>query len=279
MQELRDELIARTGQAYVLHHVLMAGASVGAAQMRHRYYPVFARVPFGVDEPQLDDLPDGRVVTYDDAIGDLVGARLTWENQSYPTAFAATEFQRKMRTGARYLTQHITLDDGRIPAVLGPLCDAGWAPGESLPEAAQRTGYHPPSLAHNRYEDGEYKGWSWPRRIKPDRPGYVLTGGGIHGFVHWAEPRLLTVREMTRLMGYPDTWAWPTTSPNKASMWIGKCCPVTSGAWISNWVANAIEGEPGAEGDLIGPNERYFNFTNLYKQWPQGTAARVATAR
>ena len=273
MQDLRAELEERTGQVYILHHVLMSGSTVGAAQMRHRYYPVFARVPFGVDKPHAR-----AVVTYGDAIGDLQGLDMTWDPQHYKLA-PDNSFALSLRPDGPpdwrgLVDAHVTVDHGRLASLIEPLCEAGWAPGESMPEAMIRTGYHPPSLAKSRYDDGEYKGWSWPRRVHADRPGYVLTGGGLHGFVHWSEPRLLTVRECSRLMSYPDVWEWPTTSPNKASAWIGKCCPVTSGRWISNWVARAIEGAPGKRGELIGTYEHYYNFTGLYKDWPGGAVSR-----
>lgn len=272
MQELRETLSYLTGSQYHLTHVLMSGASVGAAQMRHRYYPVFHRIPFGVEPPS-----QRRVVTYQDAIGDLYGLKMQWEDQPYNIVTYSEHdvpFGVALRRKDGQVDAHITLDHGRLASVIEPLVEAGWAPGESMPEAMKRTGYHPPSLSHNRYDDGEYKGWSWPRRIKPDRPGYVLTGGGIHGFVHWNEPRLLTVREMSRLMGYPDTWRWPTNRPNQASMWIGKCCPVTSGKWISGWVGEAFDGDPGTDGVTIGPRETMVNYTNLYKDWPGGRTDR-----
>lgn len=275
---LRDDLAQRTGQPYAITHVLMSGASIGAAQFRHRYYPVFHRIPFGVDPPQASDLPDGHVTTYSDAIGDLVGGELTWDRQAYPHA-ASSAFQRRARLHARGFDAHVTLDHGRTVGVLREVWEAGWDCGETLPEALIRNGLRPPALERSWTEDlgnGKpgYKGWSWPIKIRPDRCGYVLTGGGIHGFVHFAEPRLLTVRECSRLMGYPDTWHWPTGSPNQASMWIGKCCPVNSGRWISTWVKRALKSNPGEAGAEHSTGEYYFNCTNDYKRWPGGAVPK-----
>lgn len=283
MQQLRGNLEARTGQRYTLTHVKMSGASVGNAQMRHRYYPVFHRIPFCVETPQKR-----HVETYADAIGDLVGAKLQRELQPYPetgTYHPSDYALDKRRDG---ITEHIGVTTPRLLKLIELLIDY-WEPGEPMQKAMLRW-----SLDHSNRKpeyiresawlgvDAQYgpvKGWSWPYRIKPEQAGRVLTGGALVSFVHWEEPRLLTARECTRLMGYPDDWTWaPARAPMTMSLWIGKCCPVQSGRWISKWVAKAIrhhhEGEltiAGAPsvGDVkqIGDGEYLHDSTNAYKPW------------
>jgi site-specific DNA-cytosine methylase len=268
MMDLRQLLSELTHRHYDLTHVLMSGGSVGAAQMRHRYFPVWHRVPYGVDQP-----PEQRVTTYDMAIGDLQGLKLQWEDQRYRRK-ARTDFQSERRREDGSVDSQITRDDGRVAEVIHRFWD-GWEIGENLTQSLERRKIRPEELEKSWNEElQKYNGWSWPVKIRPDRCGYVLTGGAIHGCVHWAEPRLLTVRECSRLMGYPDSWTWPTGNPGQASMWIGKCCPVNSGEWASEWALRALEGDPGEPGARIGQNEYLHNSTLLYKQWPGGNVPK-----
>lgn len=79
---------------------------------------------------------------------------------------------------------------------------------------------------------------------------------------------MLSVRECARLMGYPDAWRWDMcTTVTQAGSFVGKCCPVNTGRWISTWVRRAIEGNPGAELATIGEREYLHDSTALYRQW------------
>lgn len=290
MQILRGIMEERTGEQYGLTHVLMSGSSVGNAQMRHRYYFVLHRIPFAVYTPKKR-----RVVTYRDAIGDLEGAALTRDRQLYPDAGYIGEYALSLRNEDEHFDMHTTVTPRALTALIDEVVP-WWQPGESLQKAVARmyrdTGEKPKHIRKNSWmldtgmtpeecdRYGWLKGWSWPTRIHPDRPGYVLTGGGLVSQVHWAEDRLLTAREASRLMGYPDNWDWSFVSaPMAASLLIGKCCPVTSGRWISQHVANALRDDitprdgwgtgPLAFGDVekIGEREWKHNSTNAYKPW------------
>ena len=262
MQLLRGIMEENTGLAYDLTHVKMSGSAIGGAQMRHRYYFVIHRIPFGVDMPEKR-----RVVTYEDAIGDLIGADFVWEHQPYPRE--ATWWSADKRSAAG-LDCHIHPTTGKFVELVNEL-EPMWYPGESVQDPVKRLGRCPTAVKPKRYTfgaDQPLAGWTWPRRIDPRKPGYVITGGGILSFVHWAEPRFLTVRELSRLMGYPDSWRWDfASSPMQASLLIGKCCPVQSGKWISEWVKRALDGEPGEQGRLIGDREYLHDSTNVYKPW------------
>lgn len=261
MLALRDELEYTTGQWYDLTHVLMSGSATGGAQMRHRYYWVAHRIPFGVDPPERR-----RVITYEDAIGDLVGAaEFGWKAQPYPRD-PVSQWAAEKRASA--LDCHVHAETGAFAKLINELAPL-WNPGEDINVAVKRLGKRPEAIKPARYSpDTGLSGWSWPSRIRPNRPGYVLTGAGVLSFVHWSEDRFLTVRETSRLMGYPDTWRWDFCStPMNASMLIGKCCPVSSGKWISEWVRRAIEGNPGAPGELVGDHEYRHDSTNIYKPW------------
>lgn len=266
MKVLRTMMEEDTGNQYTLTHVKMSGSAVGSAQMRHRYYFVIHRIPFGINTPE-----EKRVVTYGDAIGDLVGApEFTWGSQEYPTVNEPTDWALDKRDSPT-LNSHIHPTTGKFVDLVNEL-EPYWFAGEDINKAVKRLGYKPDAVRANRYnEDGTVRGWTWPRRIDPEKPGYVITGGGVLSFVHWAEPRFLTIREISRLMGYPDSWAWNFVStPMRASMLIGKCSPVQSNRFIAKAVHDALDGDP-QTGDSntisIGDREYLHNSTNVYKPW------------
>lgn len=269
MLELRDLLSERTGSAYTLTHVLMSGSSVGSAQMRHRYYFVAHRIPFSVETPQPT-----RVVTYADAIDDLRGLSYDWDPQVIKRE-PVSDFAARARRRDGLVTDHVPPHSGAFVRLVEELAPH-WKPGEDIHKALHRYGKRPAAIKESKWKGTEFKepvsGWSWPTRIHPDKPGYVLTGAGVLGFVHYAENRLLSVRETARLMGYPDDWSWSfAKSPMQASMLIGKCCPVNSGKWISGWASQAIRAYHNEEqlesGDVeqLGEREFYHNSTNVYR--------------
>lgn len=266
MQELRNRVEKASGQRYDLTHVMMSGASVGAAQARHRYYWVAHRIPFGVDHPQ-----PRKVATYRDAIDDLRDLPLSWDDQMYrrgPTPWSAP-----LRRTDQMVDGHMAYQDAsaRYVAVLNDVIDE-WRPGEKFKALIQRIGEAPPALLERYpYDETNWRdlrGWQWPTRVHPDQPGYVVAGHGAAKFVHYSEPRYLTIRELTRLMGYPDEWRWPEgLTVTNASKLIGKCCPVPSGQWVSDWVARSLDGYPGRRGEEIGDREYLHNSSLDYRRW------------
>jgi site-specific DNA-cytosine methylase len=266
MQALRQKIEDDTGERYLLTHVKMSGASIGAAQFRKRYFPVFHRVPFGVDRPDESLLPDGRIVTYRDAIGDLAGAKLQWEDQRYPKKPKSTFAAVRRREDGRF-SDHMPLDYRAKASVIDEVDRLGWLPGEGLQHACIRHGFRPPAFEKSYLPDeNKYKGFNWPRRVNPDRCGYVLTGSSGQ-FIHWEEARSLTVRECSRLMGYPDNWVWPTDRHKIGAAWVGKCCPVDSGRWMSSWIRRSLEGRPGTDQVELGYREYFHDSTNVYKRY------------
>ncbi len=273
MKWMAEQAREDTGQPYELTHVFMSGASVGAAQMRHRYYFVLHRIPFGVDPPE-----ERRVCTYRDALKDLEGLADTWEGQPYgPEGPSDWVLEQGLRDPSGLVTDHIAAhnETNRRRIYFEELWPF-WLPGEGLEPPLRRY-----IAKYGKTPDGAEKWWNWehdrrngfsgPFRAKPDKCGYVLTGGGLVDCMHYAEQRGITVREGSRLMGYPDSWQWDVAgSVMKASLFIGKCCPVQSGRWISEWVYNALEGMPGEQGEKIGEHEYLHNSTNAYKSWTMG---------
>lgn len=275
MRMLRDELDSLTGQSYSLTHVFCSGATVGAAQMRHRYYFVLHRIPFGVRTPERR-----RVATYIDAIGDLVGLEQTWDAQNVIADDERDWWLREqgivpnLGTGStRTVDAHISLDKGRDIEVLLRDLVPYWPAGKDLAFAMRAhrdaTGDFP-EVARKwwNYEMDEMRGFHHPTRIHPDKSGYVLTGGCVEAFIHWSEPRMLSVRECARLMGFPDDWSFDVCSTvKKAGMYIGKCCPVNTGKWIAEEFVNALDGHAAPSSELVGDREYEHNSTLLYKPW------------
>lgn len=274
MQALRAELEKLTKQKYDLTHVLMSGASVGSAQMRKRYYFVLHRIPFGVDQPEKI-----RVATYKDAIGDLLGLKDQWEPQfiiddSWDQTWWLRENQLidSWSSAPRVVDAQIGAFNPKVRIMLEEL-EPYWPAGKDL-EVAMRNyreaNKHFPEGAAKWWRDDTdtLKGFAHPTRVHPDKPGYVCTGNCTTDFIHYKEPRMLTVRECSRLMGLPDSWTWESIDTvTKAGMYIGKCCPVQSGKWISSWVRRAVEGNPGEKPAKIGEREYMHNSTLLFTRW------------
>ena len=268
MQDLRDHMEELTGKKYRLTHLMMSGATVGAAATRQRY--------FWVELPERE-----RPGTYRDAISDLMGLdHETWADQKVkgkPTAWLQ-EWDMLRDDGmvdahvARTTKNTNALWVRRWKAVMD-----WWEPGEIYEKALKR--------AHS--ETGEYKGpwepeeiqrkvkedrlgFSQPRRVVWDKKAYVITGGGPSQYVHPEEDRFLTVRELARIQGFPDTWSFDGANGrvNLAGMWIGKGVPVQSGQFVSTWVKNSLEGNPGeVRGEEIGDNEYLIDITHHWKTW------------
>jgi site-specific DNA-cytosine methylase len=286
MQELLLVLRWLTQNDYQLTHVKMSGSSIGAAQMRHRYYPVFHRVPFGCARPG-----PRKVVTYGDAIGDLVGLECKPEEQPYadlaPSDWVLEQYLLRNDGKVDWHVPWGTDPDNRAVKLFREV-EPHWEPGTGMTEAIRNWPEDQPPprtlLENYRYDESNWRdprGWHWPRRIHPDKPGYVLTGAGGSGYVHWSEPRYLTIREASRLMGYPDDWRWPHgTNIDIVNSWIGKCCPVQSGRWLSEQVADSLE-YPELEHvnpddhERIGPDEMLFDCTLDYRRWPVGISQYV----
>ena len=270
MQELVKHLREQTGEPYVLYHVFMSGATVGAAQMRRRYFFVASKIPFGLTSPIVE-----RVCTYEDAIGDLVGLKLQRDPQPYVEEPTWWVEKNGLRSDDGTVGDMIHPDNNWAKRMteLIPYWEQGWTQREALDNAMNNHGVMPSRWEHrDHYKELFGRHFSGARRIVPHQSGRVITGSGATPLVHYSEPRLLTIREGARLMGFPDWFRWDAVSPQRAGAYLGKQVPVQSWQWMLGHIKNAIEGQPGAWlGTAIDPYpndipEVLFDVTNDFKR-------------
>lgn len=276
LRSLHENLRQRTGQDYKLYHVLHNAASVGGAAVRRRYFWVAARIPFGLAYDELERVPH-----LIESIGDLQGLRSQLEAQPY--AAEATWWSKDKRRDDGLVDGHLWFAPqyGRMAQ---PMLDDpnGWYPGENLTRALIRwreehDGAWPADderfQAHYGPEGRNYDfGGAWqPERWYPDKMARVVTGGSAQRSLHPTEPRPLTLREMYRLQGFPDTWliepAVAMANANTATLWPGKGIPVQCGKWIAEQAKAAIEGAPRDDGRLrqLGEHEYVWDGTSDHR--------------
>jgi site-specific DNA-cytosine methylase len=283
MREYWQILRRETGQDYQMSHIKMSVASIGGAQLRHRYFWVAHRIPFGIDF----ELPK-RITTLEDAIGDLVDQPELWEPQDYVSE-AKTDYQRNLRGKA--VVNHESLK-GKHYAGMEPL-EPYWPPGKAIHTATlayieahgggEKGVDALPEHLKKRWqpEAGYYKGFMWPFRLGWDEPSGVLTGGCAGSHIHPDHPRFMTIRELARMMAVPDDWTFNSARhAGEAGSWIGKACTVGSAVWLSSAIMDALDGRPQSDqGEFwshglykknkldLADGERVYDITNEYRKF------------
>lgn len=246
MRSFRDELQRRTNRRWLMTRLFMSGAAVGSAQMRKRFFFVASQVPFGIEPPETV-----KVATYEDAIGDLEHVPLMVDVQEYFSAPSWWSVDKRWYddvSGHPIIADHVE-GGGPWPPRLWAL-DSYWPLGTGHRTALRNwmavNDGPPPNwdidgLMRNVYG----RGFSGTFRVYPNEPGRVISGAGGYSYYHWSQPRTLTVREVARLMGFPDEMRFDYAKPSKAFMHLGKQVPVESWAWALKWVKSSILGLPG----------------------------------
>lgn len=275
MRKLRDDLESRTGQRYDLTHVFMNAAHCGGAQARRRYFALFHREPFeGVNVTRV------YVPNVHDVIGDLQGLDYTtWDAQTpvyAPSIWALGEV-----VDQPFIDAHIADTESRRALRMMQLMQGvDWLPKETEEPVAikyyEKHGCAPPAYGDDFDPYTKKWGFYQTRRLRWEQLMYVMAGNGLRAFIHPKEDRHLTIREGSRLMGYPDSWKWTASeTPARAQSWLGKGLAVQAGRWMSSQVMNAINGgdveyktapEPDDEVGLVD-REYVVNTTNLHKAW------------
>lgn len=276
MRGLRADLEERTGDRWDLTHVLHNAYSLGGVAIRRRYFFVAHRIPFGVEIPKLKRLP-----VLMDAISDLEGLGLTWERQTYRRP--ATWWSRSRRSKTHAVDGQVCKKDTPLwQRSLDLMRAVGWGPRENmalvceryyaehgdLPESFKNLSSYPKLIAQ---APGPFMmGFNQMHRWEGDRPSRVITGASLDVAVHPYEDRRLTHREALRIMGYPDDWsiAGIRHATGLHALW-GKGIPVDCGRWLSGWVRNSLDGNPGqAPTEEVGERERLVNCLSSWQSAP-----------
>lgn len=265
MRRLWEKLKADTGIDWRLYHVKHDNKALGGCATRKRYFWVVSTVPLGVEMPELE-----RVAVLRDAIEDLEDLPLSWAEQPYTSEPTWWSKDRRVNGGVdghhphERATMHIkrlfSLYEGSKP----------WAEGEYLSvwvrRYYERNGCLPEPWAHQTDKiiaKNFEMGFHQPKRWNYDKSAFVITGGGPVSVVHPTQLRLITYREVARVMGYPDDWLIePLRETSTLQAGWGKGIPVGSGEWLATWVKRSIEGVPGSiTGDMVGENEYLIDAT------------------
>jgi site-specific DNA-cytosine methylase len=272
MQALRQRLEEQTGTRYELFHVLHNAANVGGCAIRRRYFFVCAAMPFGL-EPKLTT----HVPTVMETIGDLTGLGNTIEPQPYRRPALSWWAKRKQAEDGA-VCGHYTRTPPSAQRAYDLMNSIGWPPGEPISNVVRRYyqqhGRLPESWDDVKQEKliaSDFKmGFYQMHRWVADGPVRVVTGGAHLLVLHPTEPRLLTIREIARVQGFPDDWRIRelirNDGFNKTAVVWGKGIPVECGQWIASWVRTALDGNPGTDtGKLTGDREHLIDYTAIDK--------------
>ncbi len=267
MQALRLRLEELTGTRYELIHVLHNAANLGGCAIRKRYFFVCAAMPFGVDPIGLE--PPNAI----DAIGDLRGLGNTYELQPYRTP-PTSYFAKSHETSDGLVDGHFSTVPVAVRRALDLMNGTHWHQGEIISDVARRHwethGALPDSWADTlvtKFTASDFKmGFYQLHRWRGDIPARVVTGGAHTLTMHPTENRMLSIREVARVQGFPDDWLIApllrTQSVGKVGILWGKGIPVESGRWIAGNISRCLDGQPGTvRGDEIGERERLVDLT------------------
>lgn len=251
MRGLFEKLKADTGDdSWRLYHVLHNNLAVGGCAQRKRYFWVVSRIPFGVEQPMIPTTP----ILWD-AIGDLADLDITWERQPYkapPSWWAGP-----LTSDTGMVDGHNNRENPEIKRAMDLMAglDNDWPMHTAISVHARRYyelhGRLPDSWERNaeKFIKGNFENMGFHQTIRwdKDRPARVVTGGTPYAVIHPTKMRLLSHREVARIMGFPDDWLIrPLMNQSNLRQTWGKGIPVGSGRWLSRWVYNSITGNPGS---------------------------------
>lgn len=264
MRALHAKVVANTGLDYWLYHVKHNNLALGGCAIRKRYFWLVSRVPFGVEHPVVREKP-----TFGDAILDLQDLPHTWELQ--PRTRAASTWAEPLARDV--VDGHVWIPNSDYRRGMDLLRVAGpWKHGERMSTVAKR--YHTlgvefpetwPNAPKYIARDFDNMGYHQLCRWYPDQPARVITGGGLGSILHPTYDRLLTHREVARVMGFPDDWRiHPLRNQSNLRATWGKGIPCGSGRWLSTWVRRSILGRPGSlTGEPMSDGEWLIDCSNV----------------
>lgn len=279
MRQLRATVEEKTDHKYTLYHVLHNAYSVGGAAIRPRYFWLISRIPFGIEIPKFDHYP-----ALNEVIGDLDTLSLTWGKQPY--RHPASEWANARKSSNGLVDGHMHEMNPAIRRMYDLMENIEWKPREHIGLVAKRYyethGTLPQSWAATKEKlinRDFFMGFTTPVRWDGQRPARVITGAGLQNVVHPTLDRMLTHREVARILGFPDDWTIePLKNNTGLSQTWGKGITVDCGRWIGGWIRNALLGNPGShQGEQIEHDEYTINVTDSYKPGKQKPIRKVKT--
>jgi DNA (cytosine-5)-methyltransferase 1 len=87
-----------------------------------------------------------------------------------------------------------------------------------------------------------WKPFQTVRKMRDEGPVCAALGGVR--FIHPTQDRFVTVRELSRLMGYPDSYEFKGSSTDQNSYYIAKGVAVPVGEWLARNVKNHLGENP-----------------------------------
>lgn len=275
MQALRDR-VEDGGSRYELFHIKHNGFNHGGPAIRARYMFVLARedIDFGIRH----EVPT-RVPRLHDVIGDLVGAEPGSGEVTYPNGSTWWTKEQEIQRDDGMVDGHHVLDNPHAGRVRKLIERGFWEEGMTMREAMRRTYQEDGALPDDMFtpaqmekyiESDFFNGFQDPKAWDWHKAARVATGWACGSIVHPIEMRLVTIREVFRLQGFPDTWMIDEMvsehGMSRVLQWPGKGVPVQAGRWVAKQAANALRGDPGpAKGELIGEREHLVKHTHDYK--------------
>lgn len=260
MRDLRTFLEEETGRRYHLTHVLQSNHALGGCSVRRRYFMVLTLEPLRLHQPALDWIP-----TLGDTIGDLQDQPLAWEPTPYVNRLPQWQSTRPEDIrqdpngkvdGHNYRPTENTERELEILQMHG-LREPGqdindaleWvlAKKGSLPETWQkekRSGETHEDTIRRMFQEGRrIHSFHALKRLRYEKQAPVISGKGVYQAFHPVKDRHLTMREVARIMGFPDTWYIYPNKDHKALVpWWGKGVSVPAGRWIAAAVRANVEG-------------------------------------
>lgn len=250
MRTLRDKLEALTKQQWDLHHVFHNNISCGGNSDRPRYFWVASRIPFGVlPTPTTGVVPRADLVLQTDVLGR--------DGNHTPNTAEARRIKSLLETGVEWNARECVSQAAKR-----------YVDAHGIKALRALDSWDTPRLAY--FEKREFRADQYqPRRWAADAPCPVITGK-LQESVHPTAPRVLTLREGARALGYPEEWS---LEAYKSDAWLGKGIPVKSGLWIAQSVKLSLEGrlKELQQGELIGEREWKHDNTNVWKAWLKPT--------
>lgn len=249
MKTLRDKLEVLSGFEWDLHHVFHNNISCGGNSDRPRYFFVASRIPFGVLPTPTEGVVPRAV---DVLMPDLAGR----DGNHTPNTAEARRIKSLLETGVEWNARECVSQAAKR-----------YVDANGIKALKALDSWDTPRLAY--FERREFRPDQYqPRRWAADAPCPVITGK-LQESVHPTKPRVLTLREGARALGYPEDWS---LAEYKTCAWLGKGIPVHSGRWIAESVKRCINGDlNGLErGTLTGEREYTHDNTRSWKAWVKG---------